>query len=175
MKRNFTTAVLVAVAAVTVGASVGGAAARPGFAPGTWIGSGAQKGLFSVVPGDLSPVDGSAAFTLKVSSSLRASGTLTLKTRMAIDHAGMRGVVVGVATVPFSGSGSNVRFAGTMKLTGKLTDGNLSVPFSLSKPFRGRLLITRAGCLSVTGKTDSQLAFAWKAVPKPGTPRPRCA
>lgn len=175
MKRTITMSALVSAIAFGLAASVGGAAAKPGFAPGTWVGTGTQKGLFSVVPGDASPVDGTAAFTLKVGSSLRASGTLTLRTRMAVDHAGLRGVVVGVATVPLAGSGSAVRFAGTMKLSGKLTDGKLTMPFALAKPFGGRFLITRAGCLSVTGKTDSQLAFTWKAIPKPGTPRPRCA
>jgi hypothetical protein len=166
--------VVMAVAAAGVAASLSTAAAKPGFAPGTWVGSGTQKGVFSVVPGSVSPVDGRASFALKVSSSRRASGTLTLKTRMAVDHAGMHGVVLGSATVPLTGSGSELRYAGTMKLSGKLSDGKLTLPFALAKPFSGRFLITRADCLSVAGKTDSQLAFAWKAVPKPGTPRPRC-
>jgi hypothetical protein len=174
MKRTIAVPVFLAAMVFLIAASVGGAAPKPGFAPGVWVGAGTQKGMFSVVPGDYSPVDGKAAFTLKVSGSSRVSGSLVLQTRMAIDHAGLRGTVTGRATATLSGSGSDVRFAGPMRLTGTLTDGKLSMPFAVTKPMSGRLLITRAGCLSVTGKTDSQLAFTWRAMPKPGTPRPRC-
>jgi hypothetical protein len=174
MKRNLTLLASVAMLAAAFAVKFAAASPAPGFAPGTWVGTGVQKGLFSVVPGDLSPVDGTATFTLNVSNSLRATGSLALKTRMQIDHAGMRGVVTGTTTATLSGSGSDVRFSGPMRLAGKLTDGNITVPFAITKPVRGRLLITRAGCTSVVGKTDSQLAFKWTAAPKPGTPRFRC-
>jgi hypothetical protein len=167
--------ILAAAAALAVTVSVGGAAPRPGFAPGTWVGGGVQKGLFSVVPGDFAPVDGKATFTLKISSSLRASGSLTLTTRMAVDHAGLRGVITGTAKTLLSGSGSDVRFAGPMRLSGMLSDGKVSVPFAITKPLRGQLLITRANCLSVVGKTNAQPTFTWRAIPKPGTPRPKCS
>lgn len=169
-----TLSVIAALSAVAaLAASVAGAAAKPGFAPGTWVGTGVQKGIFSVTSEDPSPVDGTATFTLTVSPSLRASGSLTLRSRMQIDHAGLRGVVTGIAVTRLSGSGSDVRFSGPMRLTGKLTDGTISMPFALTKHVAGRLLITRAGCAKVVGKTDSQLAFKWAAVPKRGT-RPRC-
>jgi hypothetical protein len=173
MKRKIVAGLGVA-AALTSAASVGGAAPKPGFAPGTWVGSGIQKGIFSIVAGDPSPVDGTARFTLTVSKSLQASGSLTLKTRMEVDYSGLRGTVVGTAATVISGTGSDIRFAGPMRLAGTLSDGKVSMPFATTRPLRGRLLITRAGCASVIGTTDSKLAFKWRAVPKQGTPRPRC-
>jgi hypothetical protein len=91
-----------------------------------------------------------------------------------VDYSGLRGVVVGTASTVLSGSGSDVRFAGPLRLEGTLSDGTVSAPFSATRPIRGRLLITRSTCVAVVGATDSTLAFKWRAVPKPGTPRPRC-
>lgn len=172
--KGMLTGVVLGLTALAIGATVGGAAPKPGFRPGTWVGSGVQKGIFSVVPGDPSPVDGTATFTVKVTKSNRVGGSLTLKTRMGIDHAGMRGTIVGVANTTLSGSGRDIRFAGEMRLSGQLTDGRITLPFALTKPVSGRLLITRSLCTSVVGGTDSQLSFTWRAVPKPGTTRPKC-
>ena len=174
MKRTLTSLLLGLVAVLAVGATVGGAAPKPGFRAGTWVGSGVQKGVFAVVPDDPTPVDGTAAFTLTVSKSNRASGALTLKTHMELDYMGMKGEILGVANTTLTGSGSDIRFAGPLKMTGQLTDGKLTMPFALTKPISGRLLISRSTCAAVTGGTDSQLSFHWRAVPKKGTPRPRC-
>ena len=79
------TGILAAVlAAGALGAAAGevSAAARPGFAPGVWVGTGVQKGIFSVTGDDPSPVDGTVRFSLNVSRSFRATGSLVLKTRM---------------------------------------------------------------------------------------------
>jgi len=170
------TGILAAVlAAGALGAAAGevSAAARPGFAPGVWVGTGVQKGIFSVTGDDPSPVDGTVRFSLNVSRSFRATGSLVLKTRMEIDRAGLRGVLIGTATTKLTGTGSDVRFAGPLRLEGKLTDGTTTVPFTLTKAVAGRLLVTRPGCTRVVGRTDSQLAFKWTAVPKAGS-RPRC-
>ena len=79
-KRNLIAVVLGAVAALSIAVAVSGAAPKPGFRAGTWVGTGVQKGIFSVVPDDPTPVDGTASFTLTVSRGNVASGKLTLKT-----------------------------------------------------------------------------------------------
>jgi len=174
MKRTLSITVLGAVAALAIAVSVGGAAPKPGFRAGTWVGSGVQKGIFAVVPDDPTPVDGTANFTLTVSKSNQATGKLTLKTYMELDYLGMKGDITGVTNATLSGTGSDIRFAGPMRLAGEVTDGKLTVPFSLTKPVSGRLLISRSLCTVVTGGTDSKLSFHWRAVPKKGTPRPKC-
>jgi hypothetical protein len=174
MRRNLIVIALGILAALAVSVTVGGARPQPGFLPGTWVGSGVMKGLV-VTAGDPSPMDGTVKFTLKVNKSLQASGSITLTTRSEMDNWGMRGFLVGTATMPLKGSSTDLRFAGPIRLEGELTDGKLTVPFGITKQIAGRLLITRAFCTKVVGRTDSQLPFRWTAVLKPGTPRPKCA
>ena len=172
--RNLIVLVLGGVTALSIAVSVGGAAPKPGFRAGTWVGSGVQKGIFSVVPDDPTPVDGTASFTLNVSKSNVASGKLTLKTSMELDYQGLKGEITGIATTTLSGTGSGIRYAGPIKLAGTLSDGTFSTPFAITKSISGRLVINRSTCSFVTGGTTSQLQFHWRAIPKKGTPRPKC-
>jgi hypothetical protein len=174
MRRNLIVITLGILVTLAVSVTAGGARPQPGFLPGTWVGSGVLKGIL-VTAGDPSPVDGTVNFTLNVSKSRHASGTITLKTRMEMDNFGLTGFVHSTATVPLKGSSTDLRFAGPIRLEGELTDGKITVPFGITKQVSGRLLITRAFCTKVVGGTDSQLSFKWTAVLKPGTPRPRCA
>lgn len=174
MKRKLSITVLGAAAALAIAVSVGGAAPQPGFRAGTWVGSGVQKGVFAVVPGDPTPVDGTAQFTLTVSKGNVASGKLILKSQMELDYMGMRGGIVAVADAKLTGTGSDIRWSGPLHMSGEISDGKLTMPFSLTKPIGGRLLISRSTCTLVTGGTDSKLSFHWRAIPKKGTPRPKC-
>jgi hypothetical protein len=161
--------------ALAAGRAAGAASApKPGFAPGTWVGSGVHKGVFTLA-GNSSPTTGTVSFTLVVDPSLRARGTLTLKSTMRLAIADMRGTVSGAGTLAISGTGSDVRFAGTIAMRGRITDGKVTVPWQTTRPLSGRLIITRAGCTQVVGKTAQNFPISWTAVPKPGTLKTRCA
>ena len=168
--------------ALTLGAALAGAAgseagaaAKPGFLPGTWLGSGVTKGLFDIGDGHASPTTSKVAFTLVVDKSLRASGTLQLSTTQQTSIEKLHGVVVGGGTMKISGTGSDVRFAGTLALQGKMTDGKVTIPFKLARPITGRLVINKAGCTKVVGRTAQMFPISWSAVPKPGTLMFKCA
>jgi hypothetical protein len=152
-----------------------GSAPKPGFLPGTWVGTGVHKGIFDIGDGHPSPTVGKVSFTLAVDKSLKASGTLTIRTTQETSIAKMHGVVVGTGTMKVTGTGSDVRYAGTLHMEGKLTDGKVTIPWKLDRPTSGRLVITQAGCTKVVGRTVQSFPISWSAVPKPGTPKTRCA
>jgi hypothetical protein len=156
-------AVLVAVLAVT-GATVADAAPKPAFRPGTWVGHGSLSGTFDL-GGEVSPVRGRVAFTLTVSKSGLVSGRLKVRTTMTVSKY-IKGSVIGVGALTLSGTASDVRMSGSLRMTGELTDRGVTVPFDLTEPLRGRLVITKAGCTLVTGMTSGRAAFTWSATPK---------
>jgi hypothetical protein len=162
------------VALLAAAGSDAHAAPKPGFLPGTWVGTGIHKGVFTLA-GNSSPTTGTVSFTLAVDKSLKASGTLMIKTTMHTSIEDMRGTVVGTGTMKISGTGSDVRYSGTLALKGKLTDGKVTIPFRLTRPVSGGLRITRAGCTKVSGKTAQNFPIFWTAVPKPGTLTFKCA
>jgi hypothetical protein len=146
---------------VAAAAATADAAAKPAFRPGVWIGTGTQSGTFDLA-GEASPVHGTAKFRLVVSRSGVASGRLTLRTTMTVSKY-IEGTLTGVATLRLSGTASNVRMSGSIRMSGEVTDNGTSVPFAITKPLSGRLVIGRATCRKVTGKTDALMPFRWSA------------
>ena len=143
-------------------ASAGSAAAKKGFAPGSWSGRGIQSGTLELA-GNASPVSGAVTFQLRVAKNLKASGTVHIQSTLTTERQGLRGRVMVVATLPISGTASNVTYAGNVGLTGTLTDGRVTVPFKLSVPTIGKLVIGRATCARAAGTTDARIPFTWRA------------
>jgi hypothetical protein len=158
-------AALAALALVPAGAS---AAPKPGFAPGTWSGSGSTNGTF-VLGGNASPVTGNVSFKLTVAKNLAASGSMTLRSTMTTSVGDLDGKMSGVGTLKLSGTGSKVHYAGTLQMKGSLTDGVMTVPFGQAMPLSGDLVITRAGCAKVLGRTNQRFPLKWTATRKGGS------
>ncbi len=145
------------------------AAPKPGFAPGTWNGSGLTKGIFTV-GGQSSTVDGTLRFKLTVAKDLKASGSLFMRMTMKTSLPGdLEGRTTGSGTLKLSGTGSRVHFAGTVQMKGSITDGVMTVPFGRPVPLSGDLVITRAGCAKVVGKTNANFPLKWTAARKGGS------
>ena len=155
-------AALAAAALAAVAAASGQAAPKPGFVPGTWIGTGTISG--SSADGPLKTVfSGSISFTLKVAPSLAASGSgswaMTMKGSGPVSS-----MMKGSAPVQMRGSGSDVRYTGTQKVSGVVSDGTMSRKLSFSRPLSGRLVITRAGTCRVSGSsTTGGVTLSWSA------------
>lgn len=160
---------LAALALVPAGAS---AAPKPGFVPGTWNGSGATKGIFTV-GGQPSTVDGSLRFKLTIAKDLKASGSMTLRSTMRTSIGDLEGTTTGSGTLRLSGTSTRVHFAGTVAMKGSLTDGVMTVPFGRPVPLSGDLVINRAGCAKVVGRTNQNFPLKWTAQRKGGAPA-RC-
>ena len=167
--RGGVAACAVAVLVVAAAAPAGSAAAKKGFAPGSWSGRGVGSGSFEL-GGNASPVAGKVTFQLRVAKkSLAARGTLHVQGTVTTEIEGLRGKVMVVGTLPLSGTGSAVGYAGMLGLNGTLTDGNATVPFKLTIPVAGKLLIGKASCSRVVGTTDARIPFTWSAVRSGGS------
>jgi hypothetical protein len=159
-----------AVAALAAAAAPGGtAAAQKAFGPGAWSGRGVQSGKFEL-RGNRSPLAGTVTFQLRIAKkSLAATGTVHIQATMTTETSGLRGKVMVVGTLPLSGTGRAVAYAGHVGLNGTLTDGNATVPFKRTLPVSGKLLIAKAGCSRVVGTTDARIPFTWSAVRSGGS------
>jgi hypothetical protein len=161
---------LLLVAAVAGTASAKQAAPKPGFLPGTWVGTGTIKG--SVEDGPMwTTFSGGIAFTLKVDKTFRASGSGSWKMNMlgtqdemsedAIDSS-----MFGTASLRLSGSATNVAFKGLMHVVGEIRAYGHKRPM---KPFdqeiAKRLVITKATTCKVSGTTQIQpgVTLTWSA------------
>ena len=173
MNRTIST-VLAALALVAAAIWAGSAGAsqsapKPGFAPGTWTGTGILAG--TAVDGPMKTVfSGRIRFSLTVSGALAARGAGTWA--MTMKGSGpVSSVLKGAASLKVTGSGSDVRYSGTQKVSGTVTDGTLSRPISFSRPLAGRLVITRVGSCKVTGTSPmgDGLKFTWTATKGSGT------
>jgi hypothetical protein len=171
MHRTFLTTltVLVAAAAVIVGgASTAQATAKPGFEPGVWRGTAT---LFSKsTDGPMSTTfSGKVKFTLTVKRNLAAGGTGTAV--MTMNGTGpVDGKMNGKATFTFTGTGSDVRYAGSQVVSGTVSDGTISRPIGFTLKVNGRLVITKAGSCRVVGSTQGKhLNFKWTATKGTGT------
>jgi hypothetical protein len=162
---------VVAVATVVAAAFVGhGAAApKPGFLPGTWLGTGVIKG--QAVDGPMSTrFGGGITFTLKVSQARAVSGTGTWRMSMAgsqdapADYA-VSSTMKGSAAIRFAGRSTAPTYSGTQKVTGEVRSGGMRQPISMTRPVNGRLAIGRAGACLVRGVTVIQqgVTLTWSA------------
>lgn len=158
-------AAVAALALLPAGAS---AAPKPGFAPGTWSGSGTTKGIFTLA-GQSSPVDGSLRFRLTVAKNLAASGSMTLRSTMTTSIGELDGRTTGSGTLRLSGTGSRVHYEGVVQMKGSLTDGVMIVPFGRPVSLSGDLVITRAGCAKLAGRTNQRFPLKWTATRRGGS------
>lgn len=173
MNRNFiaTLTILAAIAlAVVAGAAPAAETlARPGFAPGKWVGTGTISG--SGVDGPMRVVyGGKIRFALDVKPNLTATGTGTWA--MTMKGSGpVTGVMKGTAALELTGSGSDVRYSGTQRVSGTVTDGTLSTPIRFTRQLKGRLVISRAGSCKVVGTSPmgGGAVFKWTATKGTGT------
>jgi hypothetical protein len=159
---------LVALAAAVGAASAAGTAAKPGFEPGVWRGTATMSG--TSVDGPMTTTfSGKVRFTLTVKPNLAAGGsgtaTLTMHGSGPVD-----GRMSGAASLRLTGTGTEVRYAGTEKVTGTVSDGTISRPIGFTREVGGLLVITRAGSCKVVGTTKGEgLNFKWTATKGTGT------
>jgi hypothetical protein len=161
--------VLIALAALAGVAAAAESAAKPGFSPGKWQGTGTFSG--SSTDGPMKTVfSGKARFTLTVKPDLSATGTGTWA--MTMKGSGpVTSVMKGTAGLTFRGVGSDVRYSGTQKVAGTVSDGTLSQPIRFTRALKGRLVISRAGSCKVVGSSPmgGGLVFKWTATKGAGT------
>ena len=172
MKRTITitTVLALALAALALGtASTADSAPKPGFAPGTWKGSGTVSGRSTDGP-MTTQFSGRIRFTFTVASNLAVKGSgswaLTMK-----GSGPVASTMKGTAALTLSGTGSDVRFSGMQHVKGVVSDGTVSRPIGFNRALKGRLVITRAGTCKVTGTTPmgGGMKFTWTATSGTGT------
>jgi hypothetical protein len=156
----------IAVAAFA-GASATQAAPKPGFPPGTWIGSG-QMFAETGFDGDLiASMSGTLNFTLTVAKDGKVTGTGTVKTlETGAGSVGAR--ISAVARVKFSGTPTTVRYSGTQVVTTRFVDAAHSQGATFTRKVSGGLVIKKArSCLVTGGHTAGGegpwVKFTWKA------------
>jgi hypothetical protein len=164
-------AALVAVVAGSLHAvpSTATAAAKPGFAPGIWRGTATMSGASSDGP-MTTTFSGKVRFTLAVKPNLAVSGSGTW-TMIVKSRGPVSGVTNGTTALTFTGSGSDVRYAGVQKVAGTVSDGINHRPIGFTRPIKGRFAITRAGTCKVVGTAamGDGRSFKWSAVKGTGT------
>lgn len=134
-----------------------GAAPKPGFPPGTWVGTGTISGTTTDGP-FTTHLAGGISFRLRVAADRRVSGSGTWKLTMLGSSDGpssdaVDSTMTGSAAVALRGSATAVTFSGLQRVTGEIRMAGRRRPISFAKPFTGRLQITRAGACRVTGAT----------------------
>jgi hypothetical protein len=180
VKRFITRSLILAVLALPIAAAGVFAAptqhaiAKPGFAPGTWIGKGKISGK-SVDGPMTSTFSGSIAFTLKVTRNLELTGSGSYAlTMVGVDSDdpddAVNSHMKSVASITFGGTPTAPTYAGALHVTGEVVGfgGKVSTPINFTKEnFKGRLVITRAGhCKVVGGHTSQGVTVSWTALLK---------
>jgi len=171
LHRIIIAAIVLTLAAALAGSysSSGGAAPKPGFLPGTWIGKGVIAG--TVTDGPMTThFDGGVTFTLKISKTLRASGSGTWRMNMLGSEDGPSDYAVdstmnGTAPIRLAGSSTTPTFSGTQQIVGEIRSGSMKTPISMTRPLNGTLKIGRAGKCLVRGVTVVQrgVTLTWSA------------
>jgi hypothetical protein len=148
---------------VAASASAKQDAPKPGFMPGTWNGTGKISGKTG--DGPMSEVwSGNVRFTVVVGNDRKAGGSggwaLTMKGSGPVGS-----TLTGAAVLRISGAATDVRFAGSQRISGKVSDGVRTSSINFTRPINGHLVITRAGSCRVTGTSPmgAGLTFTWSA------------
>jgi hypothetical protein len=145
-------------------ATAGDSAAKPGFRPGTWNGTGVLATTTETVADLTVRTSGTAKFTLTVSKGGRVTGKGTW-TVTQIGTGSVKSTIKGVATVKFSGTATDVRFSGTQVVTTWFGDVAHSAGTTFTRGYTGRLVIKKAGsCRATGGHTFDDGTFSWKAL-----------
>ena len=164
--RTFTTVATLALAllAAALGsASATNAAPKPGFPAGTWIGGGYGEAEIAFDADLITLYSTNLSFTLKVSKGGTVTGTGTLRSlQTGSGSVGSR--ISGVATLTFSGTPTNVRYAGTQVVTTRFVDAEHVQGTTLTRKISGGLVPTKARSCRVTGGHRFEgVAFNWQA------------
>lgn len=166
------TALALAALAVTLAttATAGTAGPKPGFMPGTWVGSGTIAG--TVEDGLMTTkFDGRVTFRLKVSEKFVVSGagswTQTMfGTQDAPSQYGVGAMITGNAAITLKGTSTKVTFSGKQTLVTEIRAGSRRTRTNESEyDLNGRLVITKATQCRVDGKTEIQprVFLTWSA------------
>lgn len=159
-------ALLAALGAALSAASLAGtthAAPKPGFLPGTWIGTGTISGRSANAIGTTT-FSGKLSFRLKVARDGRVSGTGTWS-RTMIGAGRIDAKIAAKTAVRVVGSPTDVRLTGTYRAVGTFSSDDVTrtstfAPATLNE----RLRIVRAGTCRVTGKSTFQgVTTTWSA------------
>ena len=164
MRLATITAIAAVAAASLIGsASAGQGAAKPGFVPGKWLGTGKISGKTG--DGPMSEAwSGTVRFTLVISAGFTAGGSGTWAVTMK-GSGPVSSTLNGSAALKLTGAATDVRFTGTQKISGKVSDDVHSNSIAFTRPLNGRLVIARAGKCSVNGTSPigNGLTFTWSA------------
>jgi hypothetical protein len=164
--RTFTiaaTLVLALVAAALGSASATEAAPKPGFPAGTWIGAGYGEAEIALDADLITLYSTNLNFTLNVSKGGTVTGKGTLRSlQTGSGSVGSR--ITGVAKLAFSGTPTNIRYAGTQVVTTKFIDAEHVQGTTLTREISGGLEVKKARSCRVTGGHRFQgVTFNWQA------------
>jgi hypothetical protein len=144
--------------------------AKPGFPPGTWIGTG-QAFAETGFDGDLiTSMSGTAKFTLNVSRDGKVTGKGTWTT-LQTGAGSVGSKITGIAKVTFSGTPTDVRYSGSQFVTTRFVDAEHSQGTTFTRQVTGRLVIKKARSCRVTGghtvaSVGPWVKFTWTATLK---------
>jgi len=164
MLTSLATLCLLLLAAAIGGAESTPAAAKPGFLPGTWNGTGKIGGV--VNDGFATTrFSGKLGFRIKVNPDLTVSGTGSW-VRMMKGTGPVSSEMQGIATFKFSGTATAPRFKGKEDATGNLHVNGSSRPLKIDdRDVGGLLVFARAGKCSANGTvpTGEGAKLKWTA------------
>jgi hypothetical protein len=164
--RTFTIAATLALALVAAAlgsASATEAAPKPGFPPGTWIGAGSGEAEIAL-DGDLITLySTNLNFALNVSKDGKVTGKGTLKS-LQTGSGSVGSKITGVAKLTFSGTPTNIRYAGTQVVTTGFVDAEHVQGTTLTRKISGGLAIKKArSCRVSGGHRFGSVTFTWQA------------
>jgi hypothetical protein len=163
------TALALTLGIAALGAASGTEAApKPGLVPGKWIGTGTISGTSQ--DGELTTSNrGLVTFTVTVAADRSVSGSGTWKRTMTGSGLDTQSVIIGTASLKFSGPSTEVRFAGKEYAQGKVVVNGTTIQMGTKGlKLEGLLVLARAGDCTANGtakmiETRGGLTLKWKA------------
>jgi hypothetical protein len=160
--RRLTTILASLAGAAVLLPMAAGAAPKPGFAPGVWVGSGEFAGR-STIEGPPSDFSGNVTFRLTVGPDGKVTGQGRYRLKMTAGGE-FTGQLTGTAPVKASGTATNAKLAGVAKVAGSIGYEGVEAPISFSRPVTVRLQPSRAGHCKVQGRsTFIGVTLRWTA------------
>jgi hypothetical protein len=154
---------LLLVAASAFAASAAQAAPKPGFPTGTWLGAGYGEAEIAL-DGDLITLHSTNLdFVLNVSKDGIVTGSGTLRS-LQTGSGSVGSKITGVAKLTFSGTPTNIRYAGTQVVTTKFIDAAHVDGTTFTREITGGLVPKKARSCRVSGGHWFQgVTFTWQA------------
>lgn len=164
MKLTIKTLVaLLLVAASAFAASAAQSAPKPGFPSGTWIGSGYGEAEIALAGDLITLYSTNLNFTLNVSKNGTVTGTGMLKS-LQTGSGSVGSKITGVAKLTFSGTPTNIRYAGTQVVTMGFVDQAHNEGRSFERKISGGLVPRKAlSCRVSGGHRFQEVTFNWQA------------